>query len=343
MGSPGPELCCYFKSRTGEPVPSRKGKQVTLIGLIGKAHGGREFFQPASASVRPVTVGESPLTKQQEEELQIQRFCDARKQFDPPENFDQGWRYCPNGPSLPPDFVLSSGGQPLNVEVTRYTFEPFMAAAARFEKFHKHFVGSLEGGRLNHLAGLTIRIRFLGSSQMPPRRASDVEAADVVRTLGRIIVDVAACWAFDGAAFIDGKASPPYPFCATGSTASGETEWYVEGIDPSLIGSASSPPTIEYEFPNLLVELTDVEDELNRLVRDHDNPANDELVVVTSSPRSSGALLPAETMALGWYLRTKAAAGEPLVQEPRHLRRIWHLSWPASEVTAIYQTAAEGA
>jgi hypothetical protein len=308
---------------------------VTLAGFFGtSSNDGREFFQPSVGSISPVVEVESRLSKEQQETLQLERFMHSTQSL--PENLRYGtdFRYCPNGKDLPPDFLTSRDGLPLSLDVTRFSLPKLMQAAAELSRFHAR-LSAVPASDLSHLAGFTIRVAFRSASQLPARGISDVDLDELLQQIAGLQVDFEGFSTFDGAAWVHGLAQAPSPMNEAGALSSGAIEWYVSGVAHELVGSRLYGPSIEYAFPDLAIYGTDIREELDRLIAEHDSPVNDELVIVSSAPTADGLALLADTVALNWYVDSSPADG--LVTPPHSLKGVWLLAWPTGRLDRAFE------
>jgi hypothetical protein len=221
----------------------------------------------------------------------------------------------------PPDFRCAHDGADVGVELTQFLAEDRVAANAMWSRVVRAALAS-RPTTFRRLEGHVVYISFAQSTVRPPTNPKDVRA---------LLAAVARHGPPLGAAA--DVAAPPQQIDP------GEAVLEIQpGVHMTALPLATPPNTLLFQQKGIELALafqstqsvSDCWEELQRLVRDHDQPAVTELVVALGAPVAYGASFPSD----GFYRRLiPEAAQRPL--SASHIERVFVHDWETREILVV--------
>ena len=267
------------------------------------------------------------LTKTELEEIQKEHYKNAAAS-NPHLAFDE----CRIG-NDPPDFIIQRGGKNVSLDLAAFSFSDKRGSAIRFKTVQNAVREAFRAGRLNGLKDIGFMVTFAENRIPGDTTLHRTAIPEFIKSIAAI---AKRPWSIDDFPedWTDTPGAGPFPMDQSGTSSDGILSWYV--IDCGFL-----PPTNEFakecgfrvETGNLQsLSLQEISERLMEIVKKHDKPEIEELLIVAGGPNRHGEGYSDEaTFALFFCQKIGK-----LSEIPRHLQRVIIDNWRTGSLHIIF-------
>lgn len=267
--------------------------KVGGIGMVGTTADGEAMARLVLETPSQVSFGGHRLDQEELERVHLEKY-----RFDVLTStgvlpFDQVKRG-----ANPPDFVVSTPSGEERIECTGLTLQKRRDAFALFDRFKARLLQAAQEESFTNLENCMVAVWFGNGEDLPPRSQDEDTVRRFVEALRGTRVDRAAVAALSNQ-IAKGEFPETFPAAASSTVSVDDCGGCsVNPVDSRLLGEPFGQAAgfdVQLNM-SLTVTSSDVQAELQRIVKKKDETDIDRLLVSVGAPDQSGSFFPGETL-----------------------------------------------
>jgi hypothetical protein len=267
--------------------------RVQSIVPVGVTAAGEGWAVLGFEAPTQIDLGMPRLSKEDLEQVHLEKYqrdAAAATGVTPFQNVKRG--------TNPPDFVVTTPSGEEGIECAAFALRKRRDGFALFDRFRARLLQAARSEPFPHLADCTVTVRFGDGTDLPPKAQDQITVERFIEVLRQARVDRAAV-AGASAQFSGSEPPPRLPeglFRTFSVGKAGEVQ--ADPVAPnSLHGEFARETGFDVHLNmSLPVTRSEVQAEFERILRKHDHPGVDRLLISLSAPDRAGLAFPNESL-----------------------------------------------